>query len=102
MLFSISMFPIGQGDSLADPVAEVVDDIDRAGFAYQVTSMDTQVEGEWDEVMPVIRKAQMRLLEEYPRVFLTIAVDEHRGARSGRLRESVDDVSEELGRAISR
>lgn len=67
MLFSISMFPIGQGDSLADPVAEVVDDIDRAGFAYQVTSMDTQVEGEWDEVMPVIRKAQMRLLEEYPR-----------------------------------
>jgi len=102
MLFSVSMFPIGGGESLVHPVAEVVDEIDHAGLPYQVTSMDTQIEGEWDEVMPVIRKAQARLLEKHSRVYLTILVDEHRGAEKGRLESSVDEVGSDLGRAISR
>lgn len=102
MLFSVSMFPIGRGDSLADPVAEVVDEIDRAGLRYQVTAMDTQVEGEWDEVMPVIRAAQRRLLEEYPRVFISLTVDEHKGSSEDRLHGAVDDVGQVLGRSISR
>lgn len=102
MLFSVSMFPIGEGESIAHPVAEVVEEVDRAGLSYQVTAMDTLVEGEWDEVVPVIRAAQERLLEEYPRVFLTLSVDEHRGAPSDRLSASVDDIDEELGRSVSR
>lgn len=102
MLFSVSVIPVGEGDSLAHPVAQVVDEIDRSGLTYQVTSMDTQVEGDWDEVMPVIRRAQKRLLEEYPRVVLAMSVDEHAGAPPGRLRASVEDVSQELGRAVSR
>jgi len=102
MLFSVSMFPIGGGDALAHPVAEIIDEIDRSGLPYQVTSMDTQIEGGWDQVIPVIRRAQERLLEEYSRVFLTITVDEHRGVPAGRLTEAVDDVGEELGRSISR
>jgi uncharacterized protein (TIGR00106 family) len=102
MLFSISMFPIGEGESLVEPVAEVVDEIDAAGLSYQVTSMDTQVEGEWDEVVPVIRRAFETMLEAHPRVFLLLSVDEHRGAARNRLTASVDEVGAELGRTISR
>lgn len=102
MLFSISMFPVGQGDSLAHPVAEVIDEIDRAGLSYQVTAMDTQVEGEWDDVIPVIRAAQKKLLKEHARVYLTLSVDEHRGAPTNRLDEAVDDVDDELGRKVPR
>ena len=63
MLFSLSMFPIGSGDSLVDPVAEVIDEIDRAGLRYRVTGADTVIEGEWDEVVPVIRRAEQRCAE---------------------------------------
>lgn len=32
MLFTLTMFPVGTGPSLRKPVAEVVDEIDRAGL----------------------------------------------------------------------
>lgn len=99
MLFSVSMFPIGSGDSLAHPVAEVIDEIDKAGLSYQVSAMDTIIEGEWNDVMPVIRRAHRHLAEENDRVYLTIAIDDHKHAEH-RLTGAVQDVEEELGRPV--
>lgn len=101
MLFSISMFPIGSGDELSHPVAEVIDAIDEAGLAYQVSAMNTIVEGDWDQVMPVVRKAYDRMIATHDRVYLTIAVDEHKKGTS-RLHGAVEDVDRELGRIIAR
>jgi uncharacterized protein (TIGR00106 family) len=95
MLFSVSMFPIGSGDSLSHPVAEVIDEIDRAGLTYQVSAMDTIIEGEWKDVMPVIRTAHRHLTERHDRVY----VDDHESAES-RLTGAVADVEEELGRPV--
>lgn len=102
MLFSLSMFPIGQGHEIAHPVAEVVEEIEKAGLTHRVTAMDTQIEGEWEDVMPVIRRAQQRLLDEYPRVFLTLSVDEHTGVPPIRLQEAVHDIRQELAHDVSR
>lgn len=55
MLFSLAMYPIGGTDELADPVSQVVEEIDRAGLDYQVTGMDTVIEGDFDDVWPVVR-----------------------------------------------
>jgi uncharacterized protein (TIGR00106 family) len=101
MLFSLSMFPIGSGDSLVDQVSEVVDEIDRAGLTYRVTGADTVIEGDWDDVMPVIREAERRLREKHDRVYMVLTVDDHAGARN-RLEESPADVEQKLGRSISR
>ena len=99
MLFSVSMFPIGSGDSIAHPVAEVIDEIDKAGLSYQVSAMDTIIEGEWADVMPVIRRAQQHLTDKHDRVYLTTAIDDHKHAES-RLVGAVQDVEEELGRPV--
>jgi uncharacterized protein (TIGR00106 family) len=101
MLYSVSMFPIGSGDNLSRPVADVIDEIDRAKLPYQVTAMDTVIEGEWDDVMPVIRKAYERMAAAHDRVYLTIAVDEHKNGES-RLKAAVADVDRELGRMVAR
>lgn len=101
MLFSLSMFPIGSGDSIADPVAMVVDEIDNAGLDYEVTGADTVIEGEWDEVMPVIARARERLREEHDRVFMVLTVDDHAGS-TDRLQGAVEDVQKRLGRPLSR
>ena len=100
MLFSLSMFPVGSGDSLVGPVSEVIDEIDRAGLDYRVTGADTVIEGDWDEVMPVIRRAEERLREKHDRVFMVMTLDDHKGARN-RLEESVADVEDRLGRSLS-
>jgi uncharacterized protein (TIGR00106 family) len=101
MLFSLSMFPIGSGESLVEPVAAVVDEVDRAGLDYEVTGADTIIEGEWEEVMPVIRRAGERLRQDHDRVFMVMTVDDHKGSRN-RLENSVRDLEEELGRSLSR
>ncbi len=101
MLFSVSMFPIGSSDNLSQPVAEVIDEIDRADLSYQVSAMDTIIEGEWEEVMPVIRRAHLRMTDSHDRVYLAITVDEHKKAES-RLRGAVEDVDRTLGRAVAR
>src|SRR5690606_2336364 len=99
MLFSLSMFPIGSGDSIADPVSEVIDEIDSAGLDYEVTGADTVIEGDWDEVMPVIARARERLRSSHDRVFMVLTVDDHAGS-SDRLQGAVDDVQERLGRPL--
>lgn len=95
MLFSLSMFPVGDGDSLVAPVTEVVEEIDRAGLRYQVTGMDTILEGEWEDVMPVIQRAEQRLRKKHDRVYMLLAVDDHGGALD-RLRSSPQEVQQNL------
>lgn len=99
MIFSLSMFPVGTSDSLVEPVAEVVDEIDRSGLMYEVTGADTVIEGEWDEVMPVIRRAEQRLSEKHERVYMVLTADDHKGA-SNRLRGAIEDVERKLGRSV--
>ena len=99
MLFTVAMFPIGEGVSLRKPVAGVVDEIDRAGLHYEVSAGDTVIEGEWDAVMPVIRRAEERLRGEHKRVFMVLTLDEHVGAEN-RLHASVEEVETELHRAV--
>lgn len=101
MLFSLSMFPVGSGDSLAEPVADVVDEIDRAGLNYKLTGADTVIEGSWDEVMPVIQRAEERLREKHDRVFMVLTIDDHTGVEN-RLEGAVEDVENKLGRSVSR
>jgi uncharacterized protein YqgV (UPF0045/DUF77 family) len=100
MLFGITLYPMGD-ESLAGPVADFIDDLEAADLPHQVTAMETVVEGEWNQVMPVVRGAYERLLANHDRVFLEIRVDEHRGVE-GRLRGAVEDVDRELGHEVAR
>jgi uncharacterized protein (TIGR00106 family) len=93
------MFPIGEGKSLCRPVSEVIDEIDRAGLHYQVTGMDTIIEGEWDDVLPVIKRAEERMRSEYGRVYMTLAIDDRVGAKN-RIHAAVADVERELARDV--
>lgn len=99
MLFSVAMFPIGPDTSLTKPVAAVIDEIDRAGLHYEVTGMDTVIEGEWDDVLAVLHRAEQRLRRDYDRVFMQLSVDDHADA-IGRLHGAVEDVERQLGRDL--
>lgn len=95
MLFSFTIFPIGMGSDVAEPVARAIRGIAESGLDYQVTGTNTVVEGTWDEVVPLLRDAIDRVTEEAPRVWAGITVDYH-AHRSGRLKSSVDEVAEAL------
>ena len=50
-LVAVAIAPFGVGDELAPYVAEAIRVIRDSGLSHRTTSMFTEIEGDWDEVM---------------------------------------------------
>ena len=74
-LVAVSIYPMGVGDELSAYVAEVVKVINASGLACRTTSMFTEIEGEWDDVMNVIKEATFVLAEKGLRTGVTFKAD---------------------------
>ncbi len=58
MIVAFSVAPAGgESDSVSAAVAEAVRVVRDSGLPYELNAMFTLVEGEWDEVMDVVRRA---------------------------------------------
>lgn len=99
MLAFFSIVPVGGGPSLSKDVAEAIKVVAESGLDYQVTAMGTLVEGEWDEVMGVIRECFDVLHQHADRVTCTVKIDDYKG-RSGRISGKVRSVENALGREL--
>ncbi|PNS00442.1 hypothetical protein X927_02980 [Petrotoga mexicana DSM 14811] len=74
-LIAVAIAPIGIGDELAPKVAEVIKVIRDSGLPYHTTSMFTEIEGEWDEVMKVVKDATFVLANEGIRTEVVLKAD---------------------------
>ena len=74
-LIAVSIAPVGVGDELASHVAEVVKVIRESGLPSKTSSMFTEIEGDWDEVMSVVKRATMVLAERGIRTEVLIKAD---------------------------
>lgn len=73
--FSISPVTSDPTGSVSEAVAAAVRVVKESGLPYQLNSMFTNVEGEWDEVMAVVKKAVDVVSEVSPRVGLVLKAD---------------------------
>ena len=64
MLVELSIIPIGVGTSLSEYIAEIMKVIQESGLKYESHSMGTNLEGEWDEIIPVVKRCHERLYEK--------------------------------------
>lgn len=102
MIVSLAMFPTSKGtDSASADVAKVIDIIDKSGLSYRLGAMSTSIEGDWDDVMPVINKARKMLRRKHNRVYIVMTIDDHKGARN-RLTGKIRSVETRLGREVSK
>ncbi|MBU1319025.1 MAG: MTH1187 family thiamine-binding protein [candidate division Zixibacteria bacterium] len=99
MLIEFSTYPIGESSSLSKAVSEVIDIIDRSGLSYKTHAMGTVVEGEWDELMQLIRTCHFHLRDKFDRVATRIVIDDRRDAVN-RLEGKLDTIEKRLGRQI--
>lgn len=74
-LIAVAIAPFGVGDELAPYVAEAVRVIRDSGLPYRTTSMFTEIEGEWDEVMAVVKEATFALAEQGIRTEVVLKAD---------------------------
>ena len=79
MLVAFSVTPIGIGEAVGDAVAEAVRVVRASGLPNRTDAMFTTIEGEWDEVMAVVKQAVDAVAEVSPRVSLSLKADIRRG-----------------------
>ena len=96
MLIAFSVSPLGgESDSVGRAVAEAVRVVRESGLPNETSAMFTSIEGEWDEVMDVVKRAVDVLAAQAPRVSLVLKADIRPG-HTGQLRSKVDRVEEYL------
>ncbi|TWS21164.1 thiamine-binding protein [Tsukamurella asaccharolytica] len=103
MLAAFSISPMGSLDGtggsadggVAAAVAEAVAIVRASGLPNETTAMFTTIEGEWDEVMGVIKACVDRLAESAPRVSLVVKCDIRPG-RTGQLTAKLERVEQHL------
>ena len=74
-LVAVAIAPCGIGDELSAEVAEVVRVIRESGLACRTTSMFTEIEGDWDDVMQVVKDATFVLAKKGIRTEVVLKAD---------------------------
>jgi uncharacterized protein (TIGR00106 family) len=97
MLIEFSIVPLGKDPHISDEIAEALKVLEEAGLRYQLTPSATCVEGEWEEVLPVLRRCHARVRELSPHVITTIKIEDDADGVD-KLQRNVASVNEKLGR----
>ena len=95
MIAAFSITPIGVGESVSELVAECVDIVRASGLPNETNAMFTNVEGDWDEVVGVIKQCVNHVARAAPRVSVVVKIDHRPGVR-GALRSKVESVEQRL------
>ena len=79
MLVAFSVSPVGTGETVGAAVAEAVRVVRESGLPNRTDAMFTTLEGEWDEVMAVVKAATEAVAAQSPRVSLVLKADLREG-----------------------
>ena len=95
MLVAFSITPLGTGEAVGELVAEAVRVVRASGLPNRTDAMFTTVEGDWDEVMDVVKRAVDVVAARVPRVGLSLKADLRPGV-TGALDAKIEAVERRL------
>lgn len=101
MLVEFSIVPVGMGSSMGKPLADVMKLVDESGLPYRLNPMGTVVEGQWEEVMTLVRKCHEEVMRSAERAITSIKVDDRKG-RTDMIESKIRSVEERLGRKLKK
>ncbi len=79
-IIEFSIFPVDKGDGLSPYVARAVRIVKESGLPHSFGPMGTSVEGEFDEVMAVVKACYEELSTDCGRIILNLKMDYRAGA----------------------
>ena len=99
MLIELSINPLGRGSHLSKDLAEVLKIIDDSGIRYCFTPSGTCIEGDWDEVMALVKRCHERARALSSHVLTTIRVEDEEGA-TDKLNENIASLERAAERTL--
>jgi uncharacterized protein (TIGR00106 family) len=94
--FSIAPSTADESGGVSEAVAAAVRVVRESGLPNETNAMFTNIEGEWDEVMAVLKRAVDAVSAHSPRVSLVLKADIRPGF-TGELTAKVERVERALG-----
>ena len=101
MLVELSVIPLQGGNSVSDEIAEVLALVHASGLPYQLTPSGTCIEGEWEDVMTLVRQCHEQARRRSPHVVTTLKIEDEEGA-TNKLRSNVASVEQKVGHSLER
>jgi len=83
LIAAFSVTPLGIGEDVGEVVAEAVRVVRESGLPNHTDAMFTSLEGEWDDVMGVIKRAVEAVAAKAPRVSMVLKADIRAGVTDG-------------------
>jgi uncharacterized protein (TIGR00106 family) len=99
MLLELSIIPVGSHAHSSSELAKVLKLVEHSGLPYQLTPTGTCIEGEWDEVMPLVRQCHERARKGSPHLVTLIKIEDDEGERN-KLGRNVASVEEKIGHPL--
>lgn len=99
--FSIAPIAADATGGVAAAVAEAIRIVRASGLPNETNAMFTNLEGEWDECLAVVKACVDALTVSSPRVSLVLKADIRPGY-DGQLSAKVDRIEEILGEDVTR
>jgi uncharacterized protein YqgV (UPF0045/DUF77 family) len=94
--FSVSPSGASEDGGVSEAVSRAVRVVRESGLPNSTNAMFTNVEGDWDEVMDVVKRAVEAAGEGSARVGLVLKADIRPGFDKGQLSAKVDRMEEHL------
>lgn len=101
MLVELTIIPIGTGPHLSGQLADIVSIIDASGLPYELTPSGTCIEGEWDDVMPIVRKCHDEARRSSSHIQTLISIEDDQNEKN-KLRANVSAIENRLGHSLRR
>ena len=95
MIIAFSVTPLGVGEDVGELVADAVRVVRASGLPNHTDAMFTNIEGEWDEVMAVVKQAVEAVAQKTNRVSMVLKADIRAGVTSG-LTTKMEDLERYL------
>lgn len=99
MLVELNIIPLGRGTHLSHDLGPILRLIDESGLPYCLTPAGTCIEGDWDEVMALVKQCHEHARIGSTHVMTSVRIEDELGA-TNKLHENIASVEHAAGRKL--
>lgn len=99
MLAELSIIQLGRGTQLSSDLGPILKIIDESGLSYRLTPSGTCIEGDWEDVMKLVKQCHDQARGVSPHVLTTLRIEDDLGAKN-KLSENIASVERAAGRPL--
>ncbi|MDH5561074.1 MAG: MTH1187 family thiamine-binding protein [Deltaproteobacteria bacterium] len=101
VLLEFSMTPLDKGESVSKYVSRSLDIIDQSGLPFSLNPMGTVIEGQWEEVMKVVKDCYDKMNSDCSRISCMIKIDARKG-KDGRIKSKIQKIETILNKDLNK